>query len=146
MAMPWWGWIALGTMLLAAELFVVEADFWLVFLGVAALAVGLLDVAGLGGPIWVELLLYGVIAIAVTALFRKRLYAMLRPDTPPVSDAVVGESAVVREAIAPAGHGHAELRGAVWQARNVGSAPLAAGERARVAGVEGLTLLVRTEN
>jgi membrane protein implicated in regulation of membrane protease activity len=146
MTMPWWGWVTIGTMLLAAELFVVEADFYLVFLGVAALAVGLLDLVGLGGPLWREFLLFAVLAVGFTALFRGRLYAKLRPDTPPVSDAVVGESASVRDAIAPGGHGHAELRGAVWQAKNVGDAALAAGARARVAGIDGLTLLVRSEN
>ena len=144
--MPWWGWVLIGTLLLAGELFVVEADFYLVFFGIAAVAVGLLDLAGLGGPLWVEFLLFALIALGSTALFRGRLYAKLRPDTPPVSDALVGETASVREAIAPGAHGHAELRGAVWQANNVGAAPLAAGERARVAGVDGLTLLVRSDN
>ena len=144
--MPWWGWVLVGTLLLAGELFVVEADFYLVFLGVAAGVVGLLDLLGLGGPLWVEILMFAGVALGATALFRGSLYAMLRPDTPPVSDAVVGESASVREPIAAGGHGHAELRGAVWQAKNVGTAALAAGERARVAGVEGLMLLVRSEN
>jgi membrane protein implicated in regulation of membrane protease activity len=144
--MPWWGWLTIGTMLLAAELFVVEADFYIVFIGLAAVLTGLVAWAGLGGPFWAELLLFAVLAVAVTALFRGRLYAKLRPPGPPVSDAVVGETAAVREAIAPGAHGHAELRGAVWQAKNVGAAPLAAGARARVAGIDGLTLLVQSEN
>ena len=41
--MPWWGWILVGTLLLAAELFVVQADFYLVFLGFSALVVGTLE-------------------------------------------------------------------------------------------------------
>jgi membrane protein implicated in regulation of membrane protease activity len=143
--MPWWGWVLVGSMLLAAELFVVEADFYLVFIGFAAVAVGFLDLAGIGGPMWLEWALFGVIALASTVLFRQRVYRRLRPPGPPVSDSVVGEAAHVREAIAPNGHGHAELRGTVWQAKNVGTAPLGAGERARVAGVDGLTLLVRTD-
>ena len=143
--MPWWGWVLVGSMLLAAELFVVEADFYLVFLGFAAVAVGFLDLAGIGGPMWLEWAMFGVIALGSTVLFRQRLYQRLRPPGGAVSDSVVGEAAIVREAIAPNARGHAELRGTNWQAKNVGTAPLGAGERARVAGVDGLTLLVRTD-
>lgn len=138
--MPWWGWVLVGTLLLAGELFVVEADFFLLFLGFAAVAVGFLDLSGLGGPIWLEWLAFAVISIGSTVLFRRRIYGKLRPPGGPVSDSVVGEAAVVRGAIASGAFGHAELRGAVWQAKNVGSTPLAAGARARVAGVEGLVL------
>jgi membrane protein implicated in regulation of membrane protease activity len=133
-------------MLLAAELFVVEADFYLVFLGFAAVVVGFLDLAGIGGPMWLEWLLFAVIALGSTVLFRERIYKKLRPPGGPVSDSVVGETAIVRDAIASGGHGHAELRGTVWQAKNVGEAPLGAGQRARVAGVDGLALLVRSES
>jgi len=145
--MPWWGWVLVGTMLLAAELFVVEADFYLVFLGFAAVVVGFLDLAGIGGPMWLEWLLFAVIAVGSTVLFRERIYKKLRPPPGgPVSDSVVGETALVRESIAPGDHGHAELRGTVWQAKNVGEAPLGAGQRAHVAGVDGLALLVRSES
>ena len=134
--MPWWGWVLVGTLLLAAELFVVEADFYLVFLGFAAVVVGLLDVAGLGGPIWLEWLLFAVIALGSTVLFRQRIYEKLRP--PGGAGLATRWSArrrVVRDAIAPGGHGHAELRGAVWQAKNVGAAPLAR-RRARAGRAE----------
>ena len=39
--MPWWGWIVVGVVLLAAELLAIEAQFYLVLLGVAALLTGL---------------------------------------------------------------------------------------------------------
>ena len=38
--MPWWGWVVVGAALLGAEI-VVPTDFYLVFLGLSALAVGL---------------------------------------------------------------------------------------------------------
>ena len=41
--MPWWGWIALGTLLLSAELAFVGAEFYLGFLGISALLVGMLE-------------------------------------------------------------------------------------------------------
>ena len=34
--MTWWGWMILGAVMLGAELFAVDAQFYLVFLGVSA--------------------------------------------------------------------------------------------------------------
>jgi membrane protein implicated in regulation of membrane protease activity len=144
--MPWWGWILVGTLLLAGELFVVEADFYLVFLGFSALVVGALTLLGLGGPLWSQWLIFAVVAVASTVFFRRRVYQKLRaPGAGEVSDSVVGEWVVVRDAIAPGARGQAELRGAVWTARNAGAAPLPPGGRARVVKVEGLVLDVRSE-
>jgi hypothetical protein len=33
--MPWWGWMVIGALLLGAELMVIEAEFFLVFIGVS---------------------------------------------------------------------------------------------------------------
>jgi len=51
--MPWWGWLVLGIGLLGVEMFVVDAQFYLVFIGVAAALVGL--VSGLAVYAAVEL-------------------------------------------------------------------------------------------
>ena len=45
--MQWWAWIAVGAILLGSELAFVDAQFYLVFIGAAALVVGFLDLAGL---------------------------------------------------------------------------------------------------
>lgn len=143
--MPWWGWVLTGTLLLAAELFVVEADFYLVFLGFAAVAVGGLDLVGLGGPIWLEWLLFAVIAVVATVFFRQRVYRRLRPAGGEVGDSVAGAAVLVRDAMAPGAGGQVELRGSVWSARNVGAGALAPGSRARVERIDGLVLEVRGE-
>ena len=36
--MPWWGWIIFGALLLGSELLIVDAGFYLVFIGIAAAA------------------------------------------------------------------------------------------------------------
>ena len=48
--MPWWGWLVVGALLLGVEMFVIDAQFYLVFLGVAAALVGLLGLAGIACP------------------------------------------------------------------------------------------------
>ena len=34
--MPWWGWITIGAILLGSEMLLIDAQFYLVFLGLAA--------------------------------------------------------------------------------------------------------------
>jgi hypothetical protein len=140
--MPWWGWIVVGVVLLAGEL-VADAQFYLVFLGAAAVLVGLLTVAGLAGGVAVQWATYGVLAVVLLVGFRRRLYGHLRGTNPPGHETIVGETAVVQESIAPGAIGRAELRGTSWTARNVGGEALAAGERAKVTRLEGLVLDLR---
>ena len=141
--MPWWGWIVVGAALLGSELFV-TADFYLVFLGVAALAVGVAALAGWPETHWQQWALFAVLAGAALAFFRGRLYKMIAPGVR-VGELVVGEIALVGERIEPGGVGRAELRGTTWTARNTSNAALEAGSRARVERVDGLVLCLRAE-
>jgi inner membrane protein len=142
--MPFWGWIVVGALLLAAET-AVNAQFYLVFVGAAAIVTGGLVVAlGPFAP-GVDWALFGVLAIAGTAGFRRRLWERTRRVDGEVSSGTVGEVAIAREVIPPGGHGQAELRGTVWQAHNAGDAAIAAGERVRVVATHGLVLDLRRE-
>jgi hypothetical protein len=141
--MPWWGWVVAGALLLAAEMGLVDAEFYLVFLGLSALAVGVLGLAGLEGPVWLQWLLFAVLALVSLVFFRGRLYAHLRRFGREVGEGVAGERAVALGRIEPGGLGRAELRGSQWTARNTGAAPIEAGAHVRVERVEGLTLDVR---
>jgi membrane protein implicated in regulation of membrane protease activity len=136
---PWWSWIVLGAALLGAEV-LLSTDFYLVFFGVAAVIVGLIDLGAGDLPVWSQWLLFATIAILGLALYRRRLRERLtRPDRA-VDESVVGQTAVVRGAIRAGSTGRAELRGSMWQARNAVDGDLADGEECRVAAVEGLTL------
>ncbi len=143
--MPWWGWIVVGV-LLGAEI-VVPTDFYLVFLGLSALAVGFLGVLGLDAPAWVEWALFGLFSVISFVFFRRQVRARFkqRGSDPRVDDTLVGEVATLQEALAPGATGRAELRGTTWVARNGGPTPMTAGSRARVERVEGLLLHLRAE-
>ena len=142
--MPWWGWIVVGAALLGAET-IVDAQFYLVFFGVAAFATGALTAAGLAEPAWLQWSIFGALCVAGATTFRQRLYGMLRRSGVEVGQGTVGELATARSAIAPGARGQVELRGSVWEARNTGASPIAAGESARVERVEGLILDLRRE-
>ena len=76
--MPWWGWMIVGALLLGSELLIVDAGFYLVFIGIAAAITGLVELAGLGLEPWVQWILFSVIALIFMVMFRKKLYAKLR--------------------------------------------------------------------
>jgi inner membrane protein len=81
--------------------------------------------------------------VLLLAGFRGRLYAKLRPAGGGFSDALVGETGIAREALAPGARGNAELRGTTWTAHNVGAEPIGAGARFTVERSEGVVLHVR---
>ncbi len=141
--MPWWGWIVVGVVLLAAELTVVDAEFYLVFLGISALAVGLLEIAGVDAPMWAEWASFGVLAAGSMVFFRRRVYDKLRASPSDPQHALIGEIAVIRGTIAAGAQGEAELRGTSWTVHNTSAGPLEAGARAEVVAAHGVVLDVR---
>jgi membrane protein implicated in regulation of membrane protease activity len=143
--MPWWGWVVVGVLLLGTEL-LVPADFWLVFIGVAAIAVGLVT-GVLPVSVTGQWALFGLFAAVSLVYFRRlvRTRFVERPADGRVDDALVGEAGRALEALAPGAVGRVELRGSTWSARNAGEAAIAADARVRVERVEGLTLHVRSE-
>ena len=141
--MAWWIWVVLGAALLAAELFLIDAQFYLVFLGTAAIAVGFAGAAGLEAA-WLQWLVFAALSELLLFAFRGRLYAKARPAVGGIADdSLAGETGVAKEALAPGARGSAELRGTTWTAHNVGAEPIAAGARIRVERSEGLVLHVR---
>ena len=142
--MPWWGWITIGAVLLGAELFVIPTDFFLVFLGISAVAVGLIGFVGVELPQWAQWATFATFALISLVFFRRLLRARWPKETR-ADDTLVGEIAIAREPLAAGASGRIELRGSTWSARNAGDVALATGDRARVERVEGLTLHVRRE-
>ena len=143
--MIWWQWFVLGALLLGAEI-AIDAEFYLVFLGISAIVVGLIGLTPTALPMWGQWLVFSLIAVIALVLFRSRIYNKIRGQAPDIKEGVGGEIAVMNEPIAPGATGSATLRGSVWQARNIGSEPLAAGSRAIVEETKGLLLLIRAEH
>ena len=143
--MQWWGWVVVGALLLSSELFV-PTDFFLVFLGVAALIVGGVGLAGLEAPIWGQWLLFGALCLLLLLAVRGPMKRRQAVSDPRVDDTLVGEIALIHQHLDAGATGVAELRGSQWTARNLGPSPLAPGARARVERVEGLVLHLRREH
>lgn len=144
--MIWWHWVVFGIVLIGIELFS-PGGFYVLFFGIAALIVGGLCAAGIAGPLWMQWLLFSVLAIVSLLLFRNRLLARMKTDAGASAkvDELVGDLAVPPEDIAPGAVGRVEMRGAAWSARNTGPATVTAGQRCRVVAVDGLLLEIRAE-
>lgn len=142
--MTWWLWVALGLVLGAIEL-ATPGGFVVIFFSVAALAVGLGELLGLGLPAWGQWLAFPILAIVALRLFRKPLLARLQIGSSGDVDSMVSEVAVPVAVIGPGQHGRAELRGSTWNARNVGGTSVGPGQRCRVVAVNGLQLDILPE-
>ncbi len=140
--MSWWGWLIFGIALAGAEL-TADAAFYLVFAGAAAICIGLVGLAGVGLPVWVQWVAFSVLAVASMVLFRRKCYDRLRGGPleefqHPAVGAVVG----VDEEVAPGRRTRIRLQGTEWTAVNIGSAPIPRGAGAVVVDTNGVELQI----
>ena len=142
--MAWWSWGILGMALLCVELLAVDAQFYLVLAGVAAILVGLLGLVGIDLPVYLQWLLFAVLAIATMFTVRGKIYGKLMSN-PKLGkiDTDLDQHVVVTQELAPGKSCRLEYRGSGWTALNVGEQAIAAGDSARIDSIEGLTLHVR---
>jgi inner membrane protein len=142
--MAWWGWLIAGAALLAVEMFVIDAQFYLVFLGISAALVGLLGLAGVDLPQWGYWLSFAVLSLAAMLVLRERVYGLIRGRTGVVEERLtVGDRVTIPNRLEPGQSTRVEYRGSTWTARNVDQVALEAGREALIANVDGLTLHVR---
>jgi inner membrane protein len=142
--MPWWGWLVVGAALLAAEMFLLDAQFYLVFLGISAALVGLFGWAGIDLPEWGEWLTFAALSLLTMIAFRQRLYQLVKGRTGFVEERVsLGDRIVVPINLCSGETCRVDYRGSTWSARNVGEASIEAGKEAVISHVDGLTLHVR---
>jgi membrane protein implicated in regulation of membrane protease activity len=143
--MLWWHWLVIGMILVALEM-AASGGFYVIFFGIAALAIAGLHALDVAGPAWVQLALFSIISVGSLLLFRGPLLRWMQLDGAGKSvDSMVGDTAVPLEDIPAGAVGRAELRGSVWSARNRDSAPLARGQRCTVVEVDQLMILLKAE-
>ena len=145
MEMQWWHWALLGLVLGLLEL-ATPGGFFILFFGIGALLVSLLSLIGIGGPLWLQWVLFGALSVVTLFFFRDPLLRRMRAaERTGLVDSLTSDIAVVKEDIPPGEIGRAELRGAAWSARNVGGVALHRGQRCSVRKVDGLTLHITAE-
>ena len=143
--MNWWVWIVGGSILLGSEMGLINAEFYLLFVGGSALLTGLITLMDPGFPAWAQWALFALACVVSMVGFRRRLYARLHRHSPKVASGPEGGELLLPSALAPGDSCQAEHGGSFWTVRNDSPAALPAGSKVRIARVQGLTLLVRPE-
>jgi hypothetical protein len=134
-----WFWLSLGMILGATEM--VAPGFFLMWLGLAAIIVGVLDYFL---PITVAYQVAMFAVLSVLTVFAGKKFLANNPietDDPKLNDRgarLTGEIVTVVEAIAD-GHGRVKVGDTVWAARGTDAS---LGSRVRVTGADGAVLLV----
>ena len=142
--MPWWGWMIFGAFLLGSELLGVDAGFYLVFVGLAAMLTGLLEVVGIELEPWVQWLSFAVFGVVLMVFFRKKIYEKLRSDSAGYEMGPAGEFVKMAETLQPGDSGRLSFRGTDWTVVNDGDSVVEKGNRVRIDRVDGLTLKVNS--
>lgn len=143
--MTWWGWMILGAFLFGAELFAIDAQFYLVFLGLSAFLVGVLDVAGVPMSEAIQWTVFAALALISMFTFRKGLYEKIRGGAPGFHASMEGEEIKIEVDLAPGSDTRADFRGTKWTIINVGSETIQSNTRAKVVNTDGLTLHVSAD-
>nr|WP_298724629.1 NfeD family protein [uncultured Steroidobacter sp.] len=142
--MAWWAWMIVAAISLAIEMFVLDAQFYLVFFGISAAIIGFLGLTGVNLPDWAQWLSLSVLAVVSMLTFRKRAYELVRNRTGHVEERLtVGDRVTVPVRLEPSQTCRVDYRGSSWTARNVDETTIEAGREAVIARVDGLVLLVR---
>ncbi|MDR0478437.1 MAG: NfeD family protein [Burkholderiaceae bacterium] len=141
--LQWWYWIVLGVALLLAELAL--PMFVLVWFGVAAVAVGLLLALLPSLGLTAELTLWLVLSVALVVLWFRVFQSNVYKTRAGMADAAIGEVGLLSKAVAPFGKGEVRfqkpvLGSEVWPC--IANESIAAGERVRIARVEGNLITV----
>jgi inner membrane protein len=138
---PWIWWVA-GLVLLAAEMIV--PGFFLVWIGLAALAVGILSLLLWDAGFWiweVQLIVFAALSVASTFVGRRLTLRHDATDEPFLNQrgaSLVGRTATLSEPITE-GRGRIRLDDTIWQ---VMGPDLPAGTRVRVIASTGRDLTV----
>ena len=136
-------WLAGGLVLLAIEL-ATPSGFFVMFFGLGAITVGLLQALGVLSSPLLQWSVFTALSVIYLLLFRGRMQKGV--DRPPANiDTLVGELVIPRERILPGQVGRVDLRGSLWQARNDAAGMIEPGQRCRVTAVDGLTVYVQPE-
>ena len=134
-------WLILVAVMLVIEIFTMGLTTIWFSLGAVAAAIA----AGLGAPLWVQILLFTVVSVVIMILVRPfALKVMDRNRTRTNIDEVIGKQAEVIEPIDnQKEQGKVRFRGVEWMARSVDGSTVAVGDVVTVEEVSGVKLLVK---
>jgi membrane protein implicated in regulation of membrane protease activity len=136
-------WVILALLFVGAELLTLSLVAIYAALGALAAAI----TAGVGGDIWIQLLVFAVVAVVALLLTRRPLLRLMSrtPQVPSNAPTVVGKRAVVVIAVeeGPGQRGQVRVGTEHWSARSEDERAIAEGVTVDVVRIDGVSLVVR---
>lgn len=134
-------WLVMVAVMLVIEIFTLGLTTIWFSLGAVAAAVA----AGVGAPLWVQILLFSVVSVVIMILVRPFAMKVMNRDRIKTNiEEVVGGQAEVIEAIDnQKEQGRVRFRGVEWMARSADGSTIAVGTVVTVEAVSGVKLLVK---
>jgi membrane protein implicated in regulation of membrane protease activity len=134
-------WVLVAILAVVAEVF--TSTFVLLMFGIGALAAA--GAAGLGAPLWAQVLVFGGVSglalFGIRPLLRRHLH-LGGANTPMGVEAIEGSTGLVLEQV-DADQGLIKIDGETWRAKAYDATQvIPAGERVRVIEIKGATALV----
>lgn len=142
--MVWWAWFVLAGLLMGIEVMLIDAAFYLMFIGFAALITGFVLMSGVALENWVQWVLFSGLAASSMVLFRKKLYEKLRGDAPGFNASPKGKIIELEQDLASGDSCRVSYRGTQWTVKNSGPELVQKGST-KIISVKGLTLMVGGE-
>lgn len=137
----WWIWVIFGILMCLAEI-MTPSGFYLIFIGLAAILVGV--VSYFVDSLVIQLILFSVSFILFILLFRKKCLKSINKKNAQVDDSeFTGEIARTLEAIPVGEEGKIELRGTGWTGCNGGDTDLPSNTECRIVSRDGLKFIVQ---
>lgn len=118
----------------------------LTFIWFAVGALGGLIVAGLGGQIWLQIVVFLALSALALVLVRPLATRFLKPGMSPTNaDRAIGKTAIVTEAIDNAqGKGQVSVSGQIWSARSGHDVVIPVDTQVKILRIEGVKVIVET--
>ena len=134
------GWFVLTVILLIAE----AATVTVISLWFAAGALAAMVIALLGGPVWIQTVVFVLVSAAALTALRPLVRKHLTPKLTPTNiDSVIGSVGIVTGNIDNLNAtGQVKLNGMEWSARSTSGETLEVGTKVRVDKIEGVKVFV----
>ncbi len=136
----WIIWLTVFLLLAVTEMLTLSLYFILMSVGALAALVAFL----FGAPLWLQIVVFCVVALATTVLIRPLALAHLHrgpADQLSNVERLIGHKAVVLETVGTGG-GLVKIGGDIWTARVAGGADIPVGAGVEVAAIDGATAII----
>lgn len=135
-------WLALLIGFIALEATTVK----LVSIWFAAGALAAMIVCLIGGPLWLQMLVFFTVSILLLILLMPVVKKHLKPKLVATNtDALVGRTCTVTEDIDPVEGGRVKVGDVTWSARSEGSERIAAGTQVKILKIQGAKVFVEAQ-